>query len=419
MRHNRFYSGLLGVLLLVCGTAACGNNPAAPSSSEDTAAQSSSENTASTSSTETTAESAVTTQPETEEYDPNVLSKEEVQAIFAEDPEDEQATYYPCPPTSSQEFNWTSCYLLDPQGLKDELSELKWVKAEKTEYYDYYLYDCGQHHKMKISTGGLIEKELPDFQYEFYQLANIKDLDKLCEILDKYFVMDDYSKLSAKVNKGEYNFSNLTAHFTYTESQKENGVKAEKKIYNKNITGEFKCDCKKRITHTTGEGIYKRKESSFDLFSKNEKLVYTIHDKETGEEKTDKLNDKFLYFSYNAPGFEYFSVYQDLRYDLNKASFTAYNNSYDEKKCSFKSSKVKDGTKYKYSITYKLGNVGEYTIYYTVVLNENGNLLSYEKSYSDGRNFLYKLDDYEFDSKDFEMEDLTSNYEYLTASDER
>jgi cytoskeletal protein RodZ len=83
MRHNRFYSGLLGVLLLVCGTAACGNNPAPPSSSEDTAAQSSPENTASTSSTETAAESAVTTQPETEEYDPNVLSKEEVQAIFA------------------------------------------------------------------------------------------------------------------------------------------------------------------------------------------------------------------------------------------------------------------------------------------------------------------------------------------------
>lgn len=53
------------------------------------------------------------------------------------------------------------------------------------------------------------------------------------------------------------------------------------------------------------------------------------------------------------------------------------------------------------------------------MLNENGNLLSYEKSYSDGRNFLYKLDDYEFDSKDFEMEDLTSNYEYLTASNER
>ena len=225
---------------------------------------------------------------------------------------------------------------------------------------------------------------------------------------------------SARRSIKESTISAISQHILPIPNHKKKTESKQKKRFTiKILQASLNATVKKRITHTTGEGIYKRKESSFDLFSKNEKLVYTIHDNETGEEKTDKLNDKFLYVSYNAPGFEYFSVYQDLRYDLNKASFTAYYNSYDEKKCSFKSSKVKDGTKYKYSITYKLGDVGEYTIYYTVVLSENGNLLLYEKDYEDGRIFLYKLDDYEFDSKDFEMEDLTSNYEYLTASDER
>lgn len=320
--------------------------------------------------------------------------KEEINAEYAHDKDDYIG------------YREAYCRLNDAEGLEKELMELKWVAAEKTDITDFYCY--GGYDEIRISKSGLMERS-GGAESSFYELARKRDVKKLNKILDKYFFIDDYAQIAIKLNENEYNFDNFTADYTYSELF--NSVMlSSPDNYNYNISGRIKRDAKSDTTYITGDGIIRRRDSSIEYAARGTECAYSIFDKESGETKWYYMGDNTYGESKDLPKNIYSYVYEELRMDLMNATCVARRNDYDKEKLPFKVSKKKGLTEYNYSIPEILGFMEGITSH-RIVLNDSGQLISYEDDISDEHKKHYRLENYEFNSDSFAMEDVTAMIE--------
>ena len=299
----------------------------------------------------------------------------------------------------------------DPESFRNEIVSLEWVCCTNDEveentgyqipqgwycsYGSYNIGESGYGGKLVLYPGGYIN--IADTGS--FKLANESDIETFDKIFDKYLVMDESSKLAEKIHIGITNYNNLKANFI-CENDYGNGVTLS-------VSGYMSYDAKNEKLYMKGDGnlMYQENENTIELIMNgHDKSAFRAVEKETG--KHDRFGtyaysngyaspppDNYIYICKSIEGGFAPRMPQNHESDLN---------------CSIREA---DGN----TELYWQGETEEE--YYSIVLTEKGQLISYEVV---GENYktVFKLYDYVFDSPDFTMEDVGTIYESIREEQE-
>ena len=197
------------------------------------------------------------------------------------------------------------------------------------------------------------------------------------------------------------NYDNLRGHFTYEKSYGD----GEEQI----IDGYMSYDAKNEKLYMKGDGhlFYQEKENTIELvMNGHDTSAFRTVEKDTGN--TDRVGTYRYSNGYASPPPDNY-VY--LCKNLEKGLTPRFLNNYNSSKQN------------SYQITESDGKIELYShgatdgCYTRIILTEKGQLISYE-SIGPSYKTIFKLDDYEFDSPDFTMEDVGQLYESIKAEEE-
>lgn len=313
--------------------------------------------------------------------------------------------------------------ITDIKSMIDELNSLEWEACQNSEVENatghweqggYYISDGlfefgdnGYNGIVNLYPKGYIRIEDTNSIYYYFKLKNESDAEKITQMAEKYFVMDESSKIAEKICNGITNFDNLKAHYTYNLSR--DGV------VEKSISGDLSVDAKNNKMYMTDEGTFLYVDEIYNIKSE---IIMNGHD-DSANWVLNKDTGKYLNFpgTYHyrhlcgdgvCPKYHYIYFCKDIEKSLTPNSLNEYllNN------FTFEINEVDGNTEILYRSPYDDPN--ERT---RILLTPNGQLISYEgKKY--GSKTSFKLDDYVFDSPDFTMEDTASVYEKIMNTNE-
>ena len=304
--------------------------------------------------------------------------------------------------------------LNDGEGLINEIASFEWITCDNKEVENetyFKAYDGW------MSLKGAYELGLSDYGYSgeaaiyplgymriderYYKLKKENDSERLAQVFDKYLVMEKESEIAEKICSGLTNYNNLKAHFTWETKYNENE--------NQIIEGYMSYDAKNEKLYMQGDGhlSYQEKENTIELIMNgHDNSAFKSVEKDTGN--TERLGTYRYSNGYTSPPPDnYVYLCKNLEKSLTPRFLDNYNSAKQNN----------------YQITESDGKIELYShgatdgCYTRIILTESGQLISYENigtSYES----IFKLDDYEFDSPDFTMEDVESIYESIKEEDE-
>ncbi len=340
-------------------------------------------------------------------------------------------------------YNGYTVYkITDPEKFRDEIVSLGWVTCSagecewgpaitdsKKQWTDEGGYIIGD---TAVSPKGYLSKSLmplvPQDDKYYYKLKNEEDAAKFNKILEDNLAPNKYSEIYLNSSK---DYSNLRAHYTYEYSY---GVESE----DVSIKGLYIEDKANKRIYATGEG---KKHYRCGMVDFNGMI-----DMEIAEDKgRDDLvfengfcydNDYGFYKIRNKDTGEIIDIgsYNDggnIRVNLDPLlcgirSFCGTFQTYDDSGAMIDNGYREELKELAFDVSNKDGKI-EYHILtedkYKVkketwlVFTEKWQLISYEiiYTYSEGdkTRTLFRLDDYEYDSPDFTMEDVMPEFEKL------
>jgi len=262
----------------------------------------------------------------------------------------------------------------------------------------------------------------------YYKLKNRNDREKLKQILDKYLVPNKYTELSLKAQNGADSYTTLKAHYTY-ESFTEDPA-PDFLPYTISLKGEM-IEEKNGLLYMIGEGIYYDDIAEIELVEdiKNrpyDKYYWPYGVKKVSVKNADGLVTEERYDEINA----HYPLSLEYRNFTGLGEFLGYDDSVSpmEKGYSYKETelafdiKTTGGNTECYIHTKSALESKKYEEEYYLLFNENWQLLSYEEIRTDScgkHHTIFKLEDPEFDSPDFNNEDAAAVYEKLKAEMEK
>ena len=336
---------------------------------------------------------------------------------------------------------YTVYNIADPDAFRKEVAALGWVTCFYTEcewgpslsdakglWTDEKGYIIGD---VAVGLKGYLRKSFfaqGDSSSFYYKLKNTDDVESFNQILDKYLAPNKYSELSIKESEGASSFSNLKAHYTYehTSSYGPKSISLKGMILQdsanerKYVTAEGQYHHDVGTVHFDGmaeielvEDMGRDDLSEINGFYKDDYGFYKVISKETGETidvvgYSDFGNIRAsLGFLYGQQCSE-FSTYDDSG---TKIDTGLYSKSLEELAFDVNN----NNGKIEYHI-HTLSDSG-YDTEYWMVFTENYQLISYECISKDDEggesHTVYRLDDYEFDSPDFTMDDVMPAFDRL------
>ena len=372
-------------------------------------------------------------------YQLNTSESEYVNPLIIKDifKDARSAKYY----YASLACGYTAYKITDPEKFSDEVASLSWIKwpADKCEWGPavsdwselwtdeggYIIGDTAVGLKGYLSRAFTAQGD----NYYYCKLEKEEDVAKFNQILENYISPNKYSEIYLN-STNEY--SNLRAHYTYDFSYGDGS-------YDEHLKGLYIEDKVNKRIYATGEG---KKPYNCGKVQFNGMIEMEVTEDRGRDDLVFKhgrcLDTEFGFFKVkNKDTGELLDVvgYDDggnIRMNLEPIlygtrSFVGGFGSYDVsgemidingyglflKELAFDVSN-KDG-KREYHIITQDGNGSEKETW--LVLTENWQLISYEEIYTNTDGFksrtLFRLDDYEFDSPDFTMEDVMPEFEKL------
>lgn len=321
----------------------------------------------------------------------------------------------------------------DLEGLKNEIASLGWVTCTdfecnwgpsvsdaaslRTDKSGYIIGNA-----MLAPEGNLLGNTMNTTNDEklYCTLKNKDDAVKLQNILDKYVEPNRFAKMCIKLQNGMNSFNTLKAHYTYE-------VTSQDEYQRLSLSGELLRAADQQLLYMTGEGKYYG-EGTVELelaerLSENEygltSGIIKVTEKDTGATRllTGYTNSGQ---SLSRPGFEYDDIINKIRVQFGKyydSDSPIFMENSPVNVLAFDISDINGNTEYYiHTRTDSDGYSDEKE--YRILMDENGRLISYQMDYK-GTNGdhteLFRLDDHEFDSPDFSMNDAAVRYESLEA----
>jgi hypothetical protein len=237
----------------------------------------------------------------------------------------------------------------------------------------------------------------------YYKLKNESDLEKLTQICDKHFEMDENSKLAEKIHNGVSGLTNLRAKFTYERSSDSDELNE-----NASISGYITVEGEAENMYLAGEGklaYYDEPKIVEVVMFGHDRSAFKITDKETGT-----INSAGTYnFS---GGYETPSIDYNYFYICKTIESTLAPRYYSENDYNITSREVDGNTEIEINVVYpEILNDFEYNI----TLSPDGQLIAYEDVFNK-RSF--RLEDPVFDSPDIYLEDPGAAYDGMKADAE-
>ena len=304
-------------------------------------------------------------------------------------------------------------HVSDSKSFTDGIKSLEWERcgssgwnSEVVHYSDTGRFESeGYYSFMNKEKYEVLSLSPSGYMYisdiSCYQLKNEDDIERFKELFEKYLIMDEGSALAKKISKGITDFDNLKAHFTFEESY-------DGKDYQKS-SGYLSVDAQNEKMYMTSEGTFSCGElkdvTSVVLMNGHDDSAYRITDKETNEDIIFGLYSYENGMAISPPKYHYIYLCKDIEKWLSPR-FT-----YSDSEYSFEERKVDGNTEITVNNKSKDGE-NQYNSVATIVLNENGQLISYD-TIGGNHNVSFKLDEYVFDSPDFTMEDVGTIYERI------
>ena len=297
-------------------------------------------------------------------------------------------------------------HVSDTEGFIKEMSDLEWVTCDMSEYEEKTIEDKEKNttvgcfsigNDLSVSRNGYL-----GYSRNYCKLKNISDIDKLTDIFEKHFIMNERSKLADKIERGIDNYQNLEANFTYKKNFESSPAS------NVSLEGHLTRDVKNEYMYMTGQGNFISKDVNIEIVLNGEnKSAYKTAEMSTGA--TDLAYD-YHYSSVMIPMPACHYTY--LCKDIEKALTPMYNNNNQD---DLDVRDINGNTEYHWiSTDYSSANAE-----YTIVLTKGGQLLSYEKKeYSDIYE-SFSLTDYVFDSNNFNGVNVASIYEGIKSESRR
>lgn len=241
-----------------------------------------------------------------------------------------------------------------------------------------------------------------------YKLKNESDVESFNQILNKYFIMDESSELAEKICKGVTDYNNLKAHYTYEFSQ----TSGESTV----ISGYLSVDAKNEKMYMTGNGTYiwddERNVTTEIVMKGHDESAFMITDKDTSEALYSGTYSYSNGYAVPPPEWHYIYLCKTIEKDLTPRIGRTYADmDYDI------SVNEKDGNSEITINTKDSNNDYSSTSVITLLLTKKGQLLSYELITPDYKE-SFKLDNYEFDSPDFIMEDVEPIYNSIKTEED-
>ena len=326
-------------------------------------------------------------------------------------------------PQGKFHYDTTTRYytITDTNSLLDELISLEWEACTQSEIENatghrdegglyisdgsYEFGSSGYFGIVSLYPKGYMSIEDNDRNYCYFKLKNESDAEKITQMAEKYFVMDESSELAEKISKGVTNFENLKAHYTYNLSC--DGV------VEKSISGDLSVDAKNNKMYMTGDGTWlladeiKNVSSEIVMFGYDDS-AFKVLNKDTGEEIYSGIYKYSNGYAMAPPEYHYIYFCKDIEKSLTPRFLDGYLTF----NAVFESREVDGNTEI--TTHSKEPSNNEKT---TILLTPNGQLISCEYS-NDAYKISFKLDDYVFDSPDFTMADTASVYEKIKNADE-
>jgi len=374
-----------------------------------------------------------------EGYQDNTSESDHVNPLIIKDifKDSGSARYY----FASLTCGYTAYKITDPEKFSDEIASLSWIKwpADKCEWGPavsdaiklwtdeggYIIGDTAVGLKGYLSRAFTAQGD----NYYYCKLEKEDDVAKFNQILENYLEPNKYSEIYLN-STNEY--SNLKAHYTYDLSYGDGtwdkhlkGLYIEDRV-NKRIyaTGEGKLpyNCGKvhfngmvdmEVTEDRGrEDLVFEHGRCYD----NDFGFFKVKNKDTGEildvnSYDDGGNirmslEPILYGTRSFVG--EFSSYDDSGTLIDTTGYGG-----ELKELAFDVSNNDGKREYHIHTQDEQGREHETWL----ILTENWQLISYEQIYTEPDGFksrtLFRLDDYEFDSPDFTMEDVMPEFEKL------
>lgn len=263
----------------------------------------------------------------------------------------------------------------------------------------------------------------------YYKLKNRNDREKLKQILDKYLVPNKYTELSLKAQNGAASYTTLKARYTYESFTEDPAPDYQSTTVS--LKGEMLED-KNGLLYMTGRGKFysddivdiELVEDMTDRSYENYYASYGIIKSSEKNAEGTAAEERYLDICSNYPlMIEYHSyagVGNLIDYD-DSVSPMGYSYTGKETELAF-DIKTANGKTECYIHTKSAVEEYEYEKEYNLLFNENWQLLSYEEVRTDetGKHHtIFKLEDPEFDSPDFNNEDAADVYEKLKAEKEK
>lgn len=312
--------------------------------------------------------------------------------------------------------------LSDSKNFMNEIASFEWVNCTSDEiektfytvndgfynstgYYGIGIYGYGGNLRFHPS-GYMSIDEIGD-----YKLKNERDVESFNQVLNKYFLIDESSELAEKICKGITDYNNLKAHYTY-ESTYSDG---ESEV----ISGYLSVDAKNEKMHMTGEGTIfwddEKNVTTKIVMNGHDESAFTIIDKDTSESIYFGTYSYSNGYAVPPPMYHYIYICKRIEKELTPRMAQEYANiDYDI------NVNKKDGNS-EITVYCKDVSVEGYYEYknstINLVLSEKGQLLSYEYI-TQGYKEAFKLDNYEFDSPNFIMEDVEAIYNTIRIEQE-
>ena len=318
--------------------------------------------------------------------------------------------------------------ITDLESLKNEAASLGWVTCTDfecdwgpavsdsrslwTKKSGYIIGDA------YVGLGGYINGNYDNSCY--FKLKNKDDSVKLQQILDKYLVPNKYSEMCIKLKNGMDSYKNLKAHYTYESEAQDESQRVS-------ISGELLNDMDNNKLYMSGEGKYydygnvdiELVSDIYEDISIYSNGILKVSEKDTGE-------NKYLgsFGSGYSPVFEYDQIAKYIiqifgSYEEPDSLTQIDNRNSYEKELAFDVKNSNGNTEY-YIHTQGDHDDWHSETEYRILLDEMGRLISYDRFYKyeqDGNKGTtsesFVLVDYEFDSPDFTMDNVTPAFDRL------
>ena len=305
-------------------------------------------------------------------------------------------------------------HISDPVSFADEIMSLEWKECDRSEWESkveymsdtrgyvsdgYYMFSNIRNYIiLSLSPRGYMDIN----DLGCYKLKNEADIEKLDQLLDEYLIMDESSVLSQKIFRGITDYDNLKAHFIFEMSY--NGEEYQK------CSGYLSVDAKNEKMYMTSEGTVRWGElkdvTSVVVMNGHDDSAFRVTDKETNEDLYYGLYQYCNGYASPPPNYHYIYFCKSIAEELSPRYL------HDDSEYSFEEREVDGNTEI--TVHRESTEAAYYNYSYTLVLNEKGQLISYDSNGSDSHT-SFKLDDYVFDSPDFTMEDISPVYDSIKA----